>query len=234
MTSIISRWSTGSARGACAARHRRGGGDRLRQRRRQLVDRWQQRVIEGRPRWRQARAQRAQRPTQIPVSQLIGKPIPTGKRIDFINCGVGAQRTQRRQDARLDGQADQHHGHPGSVQAQSRPSPKATRSSPVFPRGFSQQLKQPQMKIPVVESSTDDVEGGIDLILSKPKDLGPEGQILASWITKDSGGKAHTLRGPAGYNISSWCASIELNYAKLCAGTSWTDRHPADAIGKDA
>ena len=35
-------------------------------------------------------AQWAQRPTQIPVSQPIGKPIPTGKRIDFINCGVTA------------------------------------------------------------------------------------------------------------------------------------------------
>src|SRR4051794_36200549 len=33
-------------------------------------------------------AQFAQRPTRIPVTAPIGKPIPTGKRIDFINCGV--------------------------------------------------------------------------------------------------------------------------------------------------
>src|SRR5512132_3227034 len=33
-------------------------------------------------------AQWQQRPTQIPVTQPVGKPIPTGKRIDFINCGV--------------------------------------------------------------------------------------------------------------------------------------------------
>src|SRR5690242_15171736 len=33
-------------------------------------------------------AQWAQRPTRIPVTQPIGKPIPSGKRIDFINCGV--------------------------------------------------------------------------------------------------------------------------------------------------
>src|SRR4051812_40362938 len=33
-------------------------------------------------------AQFAQRPTRIPVTAPIGKPIPTGKQIDFINCGV--------------------------------------------------------------------------------------------------------------------------------------------------
>ena len=108
-----------------------------------------------------------------------------------------------------------------------------------FPRAvFSQQLKQlQQMKIPVVESSTDDVEGGgIDLILSKPKDLGPEGQILASWITKDSGGKAHTLYVDLPvYNILKPVRQyFELNYAKLCAGCKLDKIDiPLTAIGKD-
>ena len=108
-----------------------------------------------------------------------------------------------------------------------------------FPRAvFSQQLKQlQQMKIPVIESSTDDVEGGgIDLILSKPNDLGPEGQILASWITKDSGGKANTLYVDLPvYNILKPVREyFEQNYAKLCAGCKLDKIDiPITAIGKD-
>ena len=193
-------------------------------------------------------AQWAQRPTQIPVSQPIGKPIPTGKRIDFINCGVSACTSlyKNLNDAAktLGWTVKQINttGTPESVQAAWKQAvtdkPDAVVASG-FPRAvFSQQLKQlQQMKIPVVESSTDDVEGGgIDLILSKPKDLGPEGQILASWITKDSGGKAHTLYVDLPvYNILKPVRQyFEQNYAKLCAGCKLDKIDiPLTAIGKD-
>jgi ribose transport system substrate-binding protein len=193
-------------------------------------------------------AQWAQRPTQIPVSQPIGKPIPTGKRIDFINCGVTACTSlyKNLNDAAktLGWTVKQINttGTPESVQAAWKQAvtdkPDAVVASG-FPRAvFSQQLKQlQQMKIPVVESSTDDVEGGgIDLILSKPKDLGPEGQILASWITKDSGGKAHTLYVDLPvYNILKPVRQyFEANYAKLCAGCKLDKIDiPLTAIGKD-
>jgi ribose transport system substrate-binding protein len=190
----------------------------------------------------------AQRPTQIPVSQPVGKPIPTGKRIDFINCGVSACTSlyKNLNDAAktLGWKVKQINttGTPESVQAAWKQAvtdkPDAVVASG-FPRAvFSQQLKQlQQMKIPVVESSTDDVEGGgIDLILSKPKDLGPEGQILASWITKDSGGKAHTLYVDLPvYNILKPVRQyFEANYAKLCAGCKLDKIDiPLTAIGKD-
>jgi ribose transport system substrate-binding protein len=193
-------------------------------------------------------AQWAQRPTQIPVSQPIGKPIPTGKRIDFINCGVSACTSlyKNLNDAAktLGWTVKQINttGTPESVQAGWKQAvtdkPDAVVASG-FPRAvFSQQLKQlQQMKIPVVESSTDDVEGGgIDLILSKPKDLGPEGQILASWITKDSGGKAHTLYVDLPvYNILKPVRQyFEQNYSKLCAGCKLDKIDiPLTAIGKD-
>ena len=193
-------------------------------------------------------AQWAQRPTQIPVSQPIGKPIPAGKRIDFINCGVtactslynnlsDAAKTLGWTVKQINTQ-----GTPESVQAAWKQAvndkPDAVVASG-FPRAvFSQQLKQlQQMKIPVIESSTDDVEGGgIDLILSKPKDLGPEGQILASWITKDSGGKANTLYVDLPvYNILKPVRQyFEQNYAKLCAGCKLDKIDiPITAIGKD-
>jgi ribose transport system substrate-binding protein len=193
-------------------------------------------------------AQWAQRPTQIPVSQPVSKPIPTGKQIDFINCGVTACTSlyKNLSDAaqtlgwtvkQLNTQ-----GTPESVQAAWKQAvndkPDAVVASG-FPRAvFSQQLKQlQQMKIPVIESSTDDVEGGgIDLILSKPNDLGPEGQILASWITKDSGAKAHTLYVDLPvYNILKPVREyFEQNYAKLCAGCKLDKIDiPITAIGKD-
>ena len=193
-------------------------------------------------------AQWAQRPTQIPVSQPIGKPIPTGKRIDFINCGVSACTSLYKNlndAARTLGWTVKQintTGTPESVQAAWKQAvtdkPDAVVASG-FPRAvFSQQLKQlQQMKIPVLEASTDDVEGGgIDLILSKPKDLGPEGQILASWITKDSGGKAHTLYVDLPvYNILKPVRQyFEQNYAKLCAGCKLDKIDiPLTAIGKD-
>ncbi len=193
-------------------------------------------------------AQWAQRPTQIPVSQPIGKPIPAGKRIDFINCGVtactslynnlsAAAKTLGWTVKQINTQ-----GTPESVQAAWKQAvsdkPDAVVASG-FPRAvFSQQLKQlQQMKIPVIESSTDDVEGGgIDLILSKPKDLGPEGQIIASWITKDSGGKANTLYVDLPvYNILKPVRQyFEQDYAKLCAGCKLDKIDiPITAIGKD-
>jgi len=193
-------------------------------------------------------AQWAQRPTQIPVSQPIGKPIPAGKRIDFINCGVTActslykNLTDAAKTLGWTVKQINTQGTPESVQAAWKQAvndkPDAVVASG-FPRAvFSQQLKQlQQMKIPVIESSTDDVEGGgIDLILSKPKDLGPEGQILASWITKDSGGKAHTLYVDLPvYNILKPVRQyFEANYAKLCAGCKLDKIDiPLTAIGKD-
>jgi ribose transport system substrate-binding protein len=193
-------------------------------------------------------AQWAQRPTQIPVSQPIGKPIPAGKQIDFINCGVTACTSlyKNLSDAAktLGWTVKQINtqGTPESVQAAWKQAvndkPDAVVASG-FPRAvFSQQLKQlQQMKIPVIESSTDDVEGGgIDLILSKPNDLGPEGQILASWITKDSGAKAHTLYVDLPvYNILKPVREyFEQNYAKLCAGCKLDKIDiPITAIGKD-
>jgi ribose transport system substrate-binding protein len=190
----------------------------------------------------------AQRPTQIPVSQPVGKPIPTGKQIDFINCGVTACTTLYKnlsEAAKTLGWTVKQintQGTPETVQAAWKQAvndkPDAVVASG-FPRAiFAQQLKQlQQMKIPVIESSTDDVEGGgIDLILSAPKDLGPEGQILASWITKDSGAKAHTLYVDLpNFNILKPVRQyFEQDYAKLCPGCKLEKMDiPVTAIGKD-
>jgi ribose transport system substrate-binding protein len=193
-------------------------------------------------------AQWQQRPTQIPVTQPIGKPIPTGKRIDFINCGVTSCTilyNNLSQAAKTLGWTVKQintQGTPETVQAAWKQAvtdkPDAVIASG-FPRSvFAQQLKQlQQMKIPVLEASTDDVVGsGIDLILAAPKDLSPEGQILASWIAKDSGGKAHTLYVDLpNYNILKPVHQyFNQYYAKLCPGCKTDSLDiPVTAIGKD-
>ena len=74
------------ARGAAARRHR------LRQRRQRQQ---QRRLRERRHADRQSRSQAADRqvgarPTQITQTKPIDKPIPTGKKLTFISCGVEA------------------------------------------------------------------------------------------------------------------------------------------------
>jgi ribose transport system substrate-binding protein len=190
----------------------------------------------------------SQRPAKIPVTQPIGKPIPTGKRIDFINCGVTACTVlynNLNQAAKTLGWTVKQintQGTPESVQAAWKQAvsdrPDAVVASG-FPRSvFAQQLKQlQQMKIPVIESSADDVVGGgIDLLLAAPKDLSPEGQILASWIAKDSGAKAHTLYVDLpNYTILKPVHQyFDKYYAQLCPGCKAdTLDIPVTAIGKD-
>ena len=193
-------------------------------------------------------AQWAQRPTRIPVTQPIGKPIPSGKRIDFINCGVTSctilykNLVDAAKSVGWTVRQINTAGTPESVQAAWKQAvndrPDAVIASG-FPRAvFAQQLKQLQaLKIPVLESSTDDVEGnGIDLILNGPKDLRPSGQILASWIAKDSGGKANTLYVdlPSFGILKPVRQFFQQYYAQWCKGCkSQTVDIPVTAIGKD-
>jgi ribose transport system substrate-binding protein len=193
-------------------------------------------------------AQFAQRPTQIPVTQPIGKPIPTGKRIDFINCGVTActilynNLVQAAKTVGWTVKQINTQGTPETVQAAWKQAvndrPDAVIASG-FPRSvFAQQLKQLQaLNIPVLEASTDDVEGGgIDLILNGPKAMSPIGQILAAWVAKDSGARAHTLYVDLpNFNILKPVHQyFGQYYAKYCAGCKVdTLDIPVTAIGKD-
>jgi ribose transport system substrate-binding protein len=193
-------------------------------------------------------AQFAQRPTQIPVTQPVGKPIPTGKRIDFINCGVTSctilynNLVQAAKTVGWTVKQINTQGTPETVQAAWKQAvndrPDAVIASG-FPRAvFAQQLKQLQaLNIPVLEASTGDVEGGgIDLILNGPKAMSPIGQILAAWIAKDSGAKAHTLYVDLpNFNILKPVHDyFGRFYGQYCAGCKVdTLDIPVTALGKD-
>jgi ribose transport system substrate-binding protein len=195
-----------------------------------------------------AAAKWATRPTQIPITEPVGKPIPTGKTIDFINCGVTSctdEYTNLAAAAKVLGWTVKNintKGTPESVQAawtqavNDKPDAVVTSG---FPRAmFAQQLAQLKAaNIPVLNASVvDNVGNGISLLLNGPQSLTPEGEILASWITADSKGKANTLYVdlPA-YNILAAVRQyFQANYTKMCSGCKLDVLSiPVTSVGKD-
>lgn len=192
--------------------------------------------------------QYATRPTQIPVSQPIGQPVPTGKKIDFILCGV-----QSCQDlanfftagARQLGWTVRQIPTDGTEQSVQAAWSQAVRDRPDavvasgFPRAvFANQLAQLKaMHIPVVESSTADTTGnGIDLLIAGPAADYTNGRIMAAYVTSDSGGSADTVY----FNLPTYSILQPIlggftdNYQKWCAGCGLdTVNVPITAIGKD-
>lgn len=193
-------------------------------------------------------AQYESRPTKIGITQPVGQTIPKGKKIDFILCGV--QSCQDLANAFIAGATVlgwtvneiNTKGTPQTVKAAweqaVRDHPDAVVASG-FPRAvFAQQLAQLQAaNIPVVESSVDDtVGGGINLIVDTPQQETPDGQMMAAWVTADSGGQANTvyLDLPAFNILEPILANFKASYAKWCPGCPIDVVNiPVTAIGKD-
>ncbi|WP_406498236.1 substrate-binding domain-containing protein [Streptomyces sp. NBC_01604] len=193
-------------------------------------------------------AQYAKRPTSIGITQPVGKPIPAGKKIDFILCGVQSCQDLANyftQAAKVLGWTVNKiptQGTPQSVQAAwtqaVRNKPDAVIASG-FPRSvFAKQLKQlKDMNIPVVESSTDDTPGdGISMLIDGPDVVDVEGKIMASWVTSDSGGDADTVYFdlPVYGILKPVADTFRSDYEKWCTGCEYDKVDvPISAIGKD-
>jgi ribose transport system substrate-binding protein len=196
----------------------------------------------------QVLAQYAKRPTSVGITQPVGKPIPAGKKIDFILCGVQSCQDLANyftQAAKVLGWTVNKiptQGTPQSVQAAwtqvVRDKPDAVIASG-FPRSvFAKQLKQiKDMNIPVVESSTDDKAGdGISMLIDGPDVVKLEGSIMASWVTSDSKGAADTVYFdlPTYGILKPVADTFRDDYQKWCTGCGYDKVDvPISAIGKD-
>ncbi|MEU3341529.1 substrate-binding domain-containing protein [Streptomyces sp. NPDC002144] len=188
------------------------------------------------------------RPAQIPVSTPVGHKIPGGKQIDFILCGVQSCKDLADFTTAAAGQlgwkvkqiATQ--GTPESVQAAYeqavRDKPDAVIASG-FPRAvYAKQLAQLKAAgIPVIQSNADDVAGdGISLLKNGPKDVAVQGEMIASWVVADSGGKADTVYFdlPAYTILKPVKDSFAAKYKQWCptCGLDSVDV-PITAVGKD-
>jgi ribose transport system substrate-binding protein len=197
---------------------------------------------------RQALAKYSKRPDKIPVTEPVGKPIPTGKKIDFILCGV-----QSCADLAQFFTAAANHlgwkveliptqGTPESVQKAYehalRNKPDAVVASG-FPRAvYAKQLAQlKEAGIPVIQSNADDVVGdGIELLKNGPKDVAVQGEMLASWVVSDSGAEANTVYFdlPAYTILKPVKETFAAKYKEWCEGCALDNVDvPITAIGKD-
>ncbi|WOT38882.1 sugar ABC transporter substrate-binding protein [Streptomyces coeruleorubidus] len=197
---------------------------------------------------RAALAKYSERPATISVTQPVGKAIPKGKKIDFILCGVQSCKdladffTEAAKELGWQVKQIATQGTPESVQAAYeqavRDKPDAVVASG-FPRAvYAKQLAQLKAAgIPVIQSNADDVAGdGISLLKNGPKDVGVQGEMLASWVVSNSGAKADTVYFdlPAYTILKPVKDSFAAKYKEWCDGCALDNVDvPITAVGKD-
>ncbi|MFC8142885.1 sugar ABC transporter substrate-binding protein [Streptomyces paradoxus] len=197
---------------------------------------------------RAALAKYSERPATISVTEPVGKAIPKGKKIDFILCGVQSCKdladffTEAAKELGWQVKQIATQGTPESVQAAYeqavRDKPDAVVASG-FPRAvYAKQLAQLKAAgIPVIQSNADDVAGdGISLLKNGPKDVGIQGEMLASWVVSNSGAKANTVYFdlPAYTILKPVKDSFAAKYEEWCTGCALDNIDvPITAVGKD-
>ncbi|BBC30385.1 uncharacterized protein SGFS_016790 [Streptomyces graminofaciens] len=190
----------------------------------------------------------SERPASISVTQPVGKKIPKGKEIDFILCGVQSCKdladffTEGAEELGWKVKQIATQGTPESVQAAYeqvlRDKPDAVVASG-FPRAvYAKQLARLKAAdIPVIQSNADDVVGdGVSLLKNGPKDVGVQGEMLASWVVSDSGAEANTVYFdlPAYSILKPVKDSFAAKYREWCAGCALDNVDvPITAVGKD-
>ena len=144
-------------------------------------------------------------PASITVTKPIGKPVPGGKKVVFIDCGIPtctAVGDSLKQAAETLGWSY------SSIAASTTPSaaqkafeqaiqdkPDAVAFTGIARADINPQLKQlAAMNIPVVTCCTTDATGaGLTNIVRTAASSAASGRLAAAWIVNDSGGKANTL-----------------------------------------
>jgi ribose transport system substrate-binding protein len=138
------------------------------------------------------------RPTSIGLKTPIGKPVPEGKTIDFIQCGVPACKTE---GEIFEAAASALGWKIKSVNAGTTPEEikaayeQAIKDEPdaVLGSGYTRALFEPElhqleeMNIPVIEFFVNDEAGnGITAVIGGPKSSEIQGQMMADYILANS------------------------------------------------
>lgn len=182
-------------------------------------------------------------PTSIGVTTPVGKPIPSGKTIDFMSCGT----TTCQELGQITKEAGEVLGWTVKVinagtTAESVHAAwlQVARELPdgvvgiAYPRSFFEGPLQTLKShgVPVVECCTTDPAGnGIDYVTSTPAQAVPFGALYADWIIHDTRGKASVVfvddkDFPI---IASLIQGFIQEYKKLCPSCPWTTTNVATA-----
>jgi ribose transport system substrate-binding protein len=194
-------------------------------------------------------AKYSQTPTALTISAPITKPIPTGKTVDFIDCGiptctaVGNGFTQAAEKLGWTVKVIPGSTEPAAAQVAFETAiqnhPDAVAYTGVARAEINQQLTQlGKLKIPVSVCCTTDPKGnGItNVYLSAPASV-QGGNVSAAYIVANSGGKANTLYVdlPDFPIYVPWRKSFAASYKKFCPTCQLaTLPLPITSIGKNA
>jgi ribose transport system substrate-binding protein len=189
------------------------------------------------------------RPTSIGITKPIGKPVPTGKKVVFISCGVAACEAQGdiiKQGAADLGWTATTIGTDGSPEQLQNAFETALRQgadaiilNAVNRASVAKQLeKAKQAGVAFVTSSSVDKTGdGILANVAGTDNSAKIGENMAAEIVADSNGKANTLY----VNISAFQIlqalgdQFKSSYAKYCSSCQYASLDiPITSLGKDA
>jgi ribose transport system substrate-binding protein len=189
------------------------------------------------------------RPTSIGLTTPIGKPVPTGKKVAFISCGVEACEIQGeiiKQGAADLGWTASTIGTDGSpeqlqnaFQTALRQGADAVILNAVTRSVIAKPLEQAKKQgVPFVTlSSVEKTGDGILANIADTRNSGRIGELLAAKIVSDSQGDANTLY----VNISAFQIlralgdQFESSYKKYCPECEYGSIDiPVTSLGKDA
>ncbi len=180
-------------------------------------------------------AQASQRPSSISVTTPIGKPVPTGKKIAFISCGVVQCELQGKIVAQIAGQLGwtsstiATDGSPTQIQAAYETAVRQGMDAIVTTAASRAEI---QPEIPKLEakgivisdaSSTDPVAPPFIYNTSTITQNARIGKYLAAEIVANSNGKANTLyvNLPAYTILGALGTSFKEVYKQLCPGCGY-------------
>jgi ribose transport system substrate-binding protein len=194
-------------------------------------------------------AQLAARPTDIGLTKPIGKPVPTGKKVTFISCGVEACEIQGdiiKQGAADLGWSASTIGTDGSPEQLQQAFATAMRQgadavilNAVNRAAVSKQIAEAEKKgVAFVTCCTVEATGdGILYNASPPAQSARIGDSLAAKVVADSKGNANTLF----VNISAFQILKDLgdkfssSYKQYCPSCEYASIDiPVTSLGKDA
>ena len=198
----------------------------------------------------QALAQKATaRPTSIGLTTPIGKPVPTGKKVAFISCGVEACEIQGdiiKQGAADLGWTATTIGTDGSpeqlqnaFQTALRQGADAVILNAVNRAAVAKQIeKAEQQGVAFVTCcSVEETGDGILTNVAGKQNSARIGENLAAKIVADSEGKANTLyvNISAFQILQSLAGQFESSYKKFCPDCEYASLDiPVTSLGKDA
>ncbi len=188
------------------------------------------------------------RPTSISITKPIGKPVPEGKEVVWISCGVpacvtlGETFTEGAKELGWKTRVINTDGTPEKIKAAwsqaASSKPDGVASSGTDLSVVAPQLKQlEEADIPVALYAVPEKTNGVDVLVGDMQgEAESYGEPMAAWIVKDSGGDANTLLVtlPSFPILAGLKQGFDSTYKQGCAdcGMKTLDL-PLSALGKD-